>query len=72
MKNVFPAKRFLCLRRQTKRGPPGSGPLGLEKLMNHVADDVPTAPEQNGCAADPGGSAETQPTTPVGDSAKVR
>ena len=71
MKNVFPAKRFLCLRRQTKRGPPGSA-LGLEKLMNHVADDVPTAPEQNGSAADPGGSAETQPTTPVGDSAKVR
>ena len=39
----------------------GSGPLGLEKLMNHVADDVPTAPEQNGCAADPGGSAKRSP-----------
>ena len=53
MKNVFPAKRFLCLRRQNEKRTAGSGPPGLAKLMNHVADDVPTAPEQNGCAADP-------------------
>ena len=28
-------------------------PLVLNELMNHVADDVPTATQQNGSAANP-------------------